>query len=106
MGFVGPALMGISAFQSRKEGKRAARQQEQQLEQQQQIQDKAQNDARIQQRRSAEAVRNAEQKQPDVGSILESNRKQGGGVGSTLLTGPQGIDAKSLTLGKKTLLGG
>ena len=49
----------------------------------------------------------ANAKQPNVTSIASRNALDAkGGVGSTMLTGPQGVDPKSLMLGKSTLLGG
>lgn len=49
----------------------------------------------------------ANQKQPDSSALLSAQKQAGqGGVGSTLLTGAQGLDLQSLQLGKKTLLGG
>lgn len=43
---------------------------------------------------------------PDLAGILQANRTNaGGGTGSTLLTGPQGVQNDLLSLGKKSLLG-
>lgn len=48
----------------------------------------------------------ANQKQPDVQGMQSANQMAAkGGVSGTMLTGPQGIDPKSLLLGKTTLLG-
>lgn len=49
----------------------------------------------------------ANQKQPDTGALLSAAQQAGkAGVSATMLTGPQGIDQNSLSLGKTTLLGG
>ena len=52
------------------------------------------------------AINAANQKQPDIAAIIGANRaSQGGGVGSTMLTGPGGVPTGTLSLGKNTLLG-
>ncbi len=54
-----------------------------------------------------EAENRANQKQANTQSLIEqavSGNK--GGVASTLLTGPSGVDSTKLTLGKSSLLGG
>lgn len=52
------------------------------------------------------AFNRANQKKPNVQSIMDSNKAAGmGGAGSTMLTGPLGIDPTLLTLGRNTLLG-
>ena len=54
-----------------------------------------------------QANNRANAKQPDLGSMLSSNQMAAnGGVSGTMLTGPQGVDPKTLLLGKTTLLGG
>lgn len=53
-----------------------------------------------------QANNRANGKQPDIATMSSSNQLAAkGGVGGTMLTGPQGIDPKSLLLGKTTLLG-
>lgn len=48
----------------------------------------------------------ANQKKADVGGLLAQNQQQAqGGGGSTMLTGPSGVDMASLNLGRNTLLG-
>lgn len=78
---------------------------------------KKQSDAQKKAQRSAEAQAQKQQEQaerefnranaksPDLAGIMASN-KRAEGAGSTMLTGPQGVDSSSLTLGKSTLLGG
>jgi hypothetical protein len=52
------------------------------------------------------AINAANQKSPDLAAIAASNKAlASGGVGSTMLTGPTGVAAGSLDLGKNTLLG-
>lgn len=52
------------------------------------------------------AMNKANAKKPNYAGMLTGNEAAAkGGVGGTLLTGPQGIDLNSLTLGKNTLLG-
>lgn len=49
----------------------------------------------------------ANQKQPDTNAILSAAQQAGqGGAGSTMLTGPGGVDPHKFQLGKNTLLGG
>jgi uncharacterized protein YcfJ len=46
-------------------------------------------------------------KQPDANGMQSRNTLEAkGGASGTLLTGPQGVDPKTLLLGKTTLLGG
>ena len=53
------------------------------------------------------AMNRANGKQPDVNGIQSRNALDAkGGVSGTMLTGPQGVDPKTLLLGKTTLLGG
>lgn len=52
------------------------------------------------------AINRANQKTPDLAAILGMNKTAtGGGVGSTMLTGPGGVAAGTLSLGRNTLLG-
>lgn len=54
-----------------------------------------------------QAMNRANAKQPDIGKLRSSNvNASKGGQSGTMLTGPQGVDTSSLTLGKATLLGG
>lgn len=68
----------------------------------------AQHQAADQARAEADqAFNRANPKKPDAAQMLYDNqRANGGGAVSTMLTGPQGIDPGSLSLGKSTLLGG
>lgn len=64
-------------------------------------------DAARKQASAAEQAQNkANSKRPDVSGIATANAAGAmGGSGSTMLTGPMGIDANALQLGKNTLLG-
>ena len=63
--------------------------------------------AQAQQQAADEANNRANQKSPDVGAMLSAAALSArSGQSGTLLTGSQGIDPSSLTLGKTTLLGG
>ena len=77
---------------------------------------KKQSDAQKKTMRSAEAQAQKQQQQaerefnrgnakrPDLAGIMASN-KRAEGAGSTMLTGPQGVDTGSLARGKSTLPG-
>jgi len=54
-----------------------------------------------------EAANRANMKRPNVNAILAAAQSAAkSGVGSTMLTGPTGVDQSALSLGKSTLLGG
>lgn len=56
---------------------------------------------------SERATNAAGAKAPDVAALLSGAEAAAkGGAGSTMLTGPSGIDPSALKLGKSTLLGG
>lgn len=74
----------------------------------------AQKDAQAQAKQQAEkqaqaadqALNQANQKKPDTSAILSAAQQSGkSGQSGTMLTGSQGVDPTSLTLGKSTLLG-
>lgn len=48
------------------------------------------------------ASNRSNRKTPNLAAIMKNNK---GGAGSTMLTGPQGVDPGALTLGRNTLLG-
>lgn len=67
----------------------------------------AQANAAKQAQQAEQEINRANQKSPDVGALLSANQQQSlSGQSGTMLTGSQGIDPNSLTLGKSTLLGG
>ena len=54
-----------------------------------------------------EANNRVNQKRPNTNSILAAAQQAArGGMGGTMLTGPQGVSSSELSLGKSTLLGG
>ena len=54
-----------------------------------------------------QAMNRANQKSPDTAAAMAANVLSGkAGQSGTMLTGAQGVDPNSLTLGKTTLLGG
>ena len=69
---------------------------------------KAQNTAADQARTAADQQYNAANpKRPNSAAMADANKlAASGGAGSTMLTGPGGVDASTLSLGKNTLLGG
>ena len=69
--------------------------------------DQAKADAKAQQMAADQAQNKANAKTPDVAAMLGAAALSSrSGQAGTLLTGPQGINTGSLTLGKTTLLGG
>lgn len=54
-----------------------------------------------------QAMNKANPKRPNTGAALSSlQQAAAGGASGTMLTGPSGVDASTLQLGKSTLLGG
>lgn len=98
-GLVSAAAGGVQAEQSNSAQRRGLRRQGQ-------AQQRAEANAASQRRESQVQQRRANRKQADIGGILAGELGQGG-LGSTLLTGPQGVASDRLRLGKgTTLLGG
>lgn len=89
---VGTGASIIGASKARKQQQQAMMQAERQA-----AETKAQNER---------AINRANQKSPDLAAIFGFNKVgQGGGVGSTMLTGPSGVPAGTMSLGRNTLLG-
>ena len=66
----------------------------------------AQANADKQEKAADQATNRANQKKPDTSAILDAATQAGkGGASGTMLTGAQGIDPSTLSLGKNTLLG-
>lgn len=64
-------------------------------------------DAKATAQSADEANNRANQKRPNANAILAAAQQAAkGGMGGTLLTGPQGVNPGELSLGKSTLLGG
>ena len=96
LGAVAAAGMGYSIY----EGERSAT-----------AQNRSQRQALANSRAAAqsadEANNRANQKRPNANAILDSAQQAAkGGMGGTLLTGPQGVSPGEMSLGKSTLLGG
>jgi hypothetical protein len=84
---------------------------------QEQMQDRAINESRTQalaqEQRAVKAEKQGEmemnranQKKPNVGTILAAAQQASkGGASGTMLTGPGGVDPNALTLGRTSLLG-
>ena len=75
------------------------------------MQDRAQRQARADAKAAAQAAdeanNRANQKRPNANAILAAAQQAAkGGMGGTLLTGPQGVNPGEMSLGKSTLLGG
>jgi hypothetical protein len=76
------------------------------LAKQTQAQQTAEANALSTERKSEVAQNAANQKTPNVASILARAAQMGNsGLSSTMLTGPTGVDTSGLNLGKSTLLG-
>ena len=64
-------------------------------------------DSRATAQAADEANNRVNQKRPNANAIRDSARQAAkGGMGGTLLTGPQGVNPGEMSLGKSTLLGG
>ena len=80
--------------------------QRQSLAQQKAATEEAKIAAQEQKKAGEEQINAATRKSPDVSGIMAAAESlQQGGVGSTMLTGPTGIDPNDLKLNKNTLLG-
>lgn len=86
-------------------GQQQAGMQEQALKKQNTAQQQATAAALSTERKSEVAQGAVNQQTPDISSILQRAATVGKGLGSTMLTGPGGVDTSNLTLGKTTLLG-
>ena len=80
---------------------------EQNAKRQESAQRNAMRQAEATAKSNEEAVNRANMKRPNVNAILAAAQNSAkSGVGSTMLTGPTGVDQSALSLGKSTLLGG
>ena len=96
----GAAAMAAGTGYSMYQGERSAN-----------MQDDSQRQSLAQARQTAqsaeEATNRVNQKRPNANAILAAAQQAAkGGMGGTLLTGPQGANLGELSLGKSTLLGG
>ena len=97
---IGAAALAASTGYSIYEGERAD-------DMQRRSQRQALADSRATAQSADEANNRANQKRPNANAILASAQQAAkGGMGGTLLTGPQGVDSSELSLGRSTLLGG
>lgn len=87
------AYVGYTAYQANKAN-----------QQQRAYQNAALDMSRKQADLADQANNKANAKMPDIAALLAAN-KAPGGAGSTMLTGPGGVDTSKLTLGRNTLLG-
>ena len=95
---VGSATAGLMALQY--DAQRDA------LKAQQRAQDEATRQARLQAQQAERDFNRVNQKRPNVAAMMGANAAAAsGGVGSTMLTGPQGVDTSTMRLGRTTLLG-
>ena len=94
------AALGASTGYSIYEGERAAGEQEK-------AQRLSMAEAQKTARAADEATNRANQKKPNANATLAAAQQAAkGGMGGTLLTGPQGVNPGEMSLGKSTLLGG
>ena len=97
---IGAAALAASTGYSVYEGERSATAQNRSQRQ-------ALADSRATAQSADEANNRANQKRPNANAILASAQQAAkGGMGGTLLTGPQGVNPGEMSLGKSTLLGG
>jgi len=90
---VGAGVSVYSGNQQKKEARNAANQ--------------AQANANKQAKQAEQDMNRANQRQADIaGALGAAGAANNAGIGSTMLTGPQGVAQDALTLGKNTLLGG
>lgn len=95
-----PGMAIASGMRGQKEQKKALREQAA-------AQRAAESAAQRQLRENAEELARRNRRQPDFGSLLTQERARARkGLGSTMLTGPGGVDPGQLTLGGPSLLGG
>ena len=87
-------------------GEDAKRKQADALGRQQTAQKQAVASAETQRQQSEQLVNRANQRTPDVSSIMQAAAdSSSGGAAGTMLTGRAGVDPNSLALGKSSLLG-
>lgn len=94
---VAVGLMAVNTYQQSEQARKAA-----------DAQERANNQAREDARKAADqadqAANKANRKGPDLAALMAGNAMTKG-VGSTMLTGPGGVAANTLALGRSQLLG-
>jgi hypothetical protein len=106
MAEVAAALSLASIGAGIEQGQRQVRQQKRALQAQEEATRTATAASASERRRAELEQRRANRRQPDVASLLGTERSAlGRGPAATMLTGASGIDPNRLLLGKKSLLG-
>lgn len=96
---VGAAVAAVGAYTAYENGKDQQKTAKRASEQ-------ATANARNQAKAADQAANRANQNQANTGAALDSASQAGkSGASGTMLTGPQGVDPSTLSLGKNTLLG-
>jgi hypothetical protein len=99
---VGAVGAGVAAY----DGAKANQNQKAALKSQTTATQTAEANALSTERKNETAANAANQQAPDIASILsQAANSSKVGIGSTMLTGPGGVNNNSLSLGKSTLLG-
>lgn len=107
MAYVGAGVAAAGLIYSAYSGERAAQQGAKARNRQDQAQKVAQAQAVSQERTAAQAQAQEAQKTPDLAAMLAADQKLrlGGGPGTLVSRGATGLDARTLKLGRSTLLG-
>ncbi len=106
MGYAALAISAYSAYSQNQNAKKAHSQQQQALSQQESAQRQAEQNALKQEKAADEANNAAAMKSPDTAAMMSSAMLSGrAGQSGTMLTGPQGVSPKALSLSKNTPLG-
>lgn len=99
MGYAALAISAYSAYSQNQNAKKA-------LSQQESAQRQAEQNALKQEKAADEANNAAAMKSPDTAAMMSSAMLSGrAGQSGTMLTGPQGVSPKALSLSKNTPLG-
>lgn len=88
-------------------GERQAKEQRKARSQADEANRRAEATAAQQAKQAEQDMNRARVNRPDAGALLDAAAQENqSGAGSTMLTGPGGVDPNQLNLGKNTLLGG
>ena len=105
-GIIGAVASAGGTAYSAYAGQKQQATQDMALKRQQTAQQTAEGAALSTERQGEIAQSAANAKVPDISAILaRASQMSKGGVGGTMLTGPQGVDPGNLNLGKTSLLG-
>jgi len=94
---VAVGLMAVNTYTQAEQARKAASAQER-------ANNLAREDARKAADQADQAANKANRKGPDIAALMAGNAMTKG-VGSTMLTGPQGVSTANLSLGRNQLLG-